>query len=66
MYFWAAATGIKRGYNVLLFEGPHNPGGNYLGAQPLIRPENCEQSVSAVIDELLKQKGVDPERIAII
>lgn len=66
MYFWAAATGIKRGYNVLLFEGPHNPGGNYLGAQPLIQPENCEQSVSAVIDELLKQKGVDPERIAII
>lgn len=35
MYFWAAANGIKRGYNVLLFEGPNNPGGNFLGAQPL-------------------------------
>lgn len=65
MHFWIGKECLRRGYNVLLFEGPHNPGAHYLSGLALEEPEDCEKSVSAVIDQLEEFDQVDPEKIAI-
>ncbi|MBO0992990.1 alpha/beta hydrolase family protein [Bacillus sp. SD088] len=65
MHLWIGRECIRRGYNVLLFEGPHNPGSYYLSGLSLEKPENCEKSVSSVIDQLEAFDQIDPKKIAI-
>ncbi|GIN70326.1 dipeptidyl aminopeptidase [Bacillus sp. J14TS2] len=65
MHLWIGRECLRRGYNVLLFEGPHNPGSYYLSELSLEEPEDCEKSVSSVIDQLVEFDQIDPKKIAI-
>lgn len=63
MYFAFAPTSIRRGYNVLLFDGP-GQGRNLIHDGMPIRPD-WENVVSPVIDYALTRPEVDSERIAL-
>ncbi|WP_072732217.1 S9 family peptidase [Paenibacillus sp. NAIST15-1] len=65
-YLWIGAECIRRGYNVLLYEGPHNPGAKYAGGLGLLDPEECEHCMSLVIDQIINNPNVDSSRIAVI
>jgi pimeloyl-ACP methyl ester carboxylesterase len=62
---WSGATAaVERGYNVLVFDGPGQSGP--LHRQGLTFRPDWEKVVTPVVDFALKQKGVDPKRIALM
>jgi len=65
MYFWIGAAGLERYYNIMLYEGPGNLSAYYLN-QDFIFRENCEAPISKVIDFLVSQSFVDPNKISLI
>lgn len=63
MFFAHAPAAIRRGYNVLLFDGP-GQGRNLIHGGMSIRP-NWESVVTPVVDYALTRPEVDPERIVL-
>ena len=61
MYFAHAPAAIRRGYNVLLFDGP-GQGRNLIRDGMTIRPD-WETVVTPVVDYALTRPEIDPERI---
>ena len=59
-----ARAAVARGYNVLAFDGPVQSGPLHREDLPF-RPD-WEKVVTPVVDYVLKQKGVDPSRIALL
>ncbi|WP_214324266.1 alpha/beta hydrolase family protein [Nonomuraea sediminis] len=63
MHFFGAAALHERGYNVLTFDGPGQPGAMRRGLH--FRPD-WEQVVTPVLDFLLGLPYVDPEKVALL
>ena len=64
LYFETASFAVKRGYNVLLFEGPGQ--GAVIRLQRLPFRPDWETVVTPVVDYALTRKEVDPKRIALM
>ncbi len=64
LYFETAYFAIKRGYNVLLFEGPGQ--GGVIRVQKLPFRPNWETVVAPVVDYAVTRKEVDAKRIALM
>ena len=64
LYFETAQFAVKRGYNVLLFEGPGQ--GRVIRIQKLPFRPNWETVVTPVVDYAITRKEVDPKRIALM
>ena len=64
LYFTRAFFALKRGYNVLLFEGPGQ--GGALREQHLFFRTDWEKVVTPVVDYALSRKEVDPDRLALM
>ncbi len=64
MHFGHAVAALRRGYNVLLFDGPGQ--GRVLVEQGIPMRPDWETVISAVLDFLLAQPGVDPGRVALV
>jgi pimeloyl-ACP methyl ester carboxylesterase len=64
LYFEAGIFAVKRGYNVLLFEGPGQ--GGVIREQKLPFRYNWETVVTPVVDYALRLKVVDRKRIALL
>lgn len=62
LYFWAGAAGVRRGYNVLLVDLPGQGGTPFSG---LALRADAEKPIGAVLDFVLSQADVDPQRVAI-
>ncbi|MGX1099326.1 alpha/beta hydrolase family protein [Amorphus sp. MBR-141] len=63
MYFASAVAAARRGYHVLVFDGPGQGGPLYEQGVPL-RPD-WETVIAAVVDAALELPGIDPRRIAL-
>src|ERR687894_182741 len=63
MYFAHAPSAIRRGYNILLFDGP-GQGRNLIKDGNHIRPD-WENVVRPVIDYALTRPEIDPKKIAL-
>ncbi|MEU7045745.1 alpha/beta fold hydrolase [Streptomyces varsoviensis] len=63
MHFGGAAAAVERGYNVLTFDGPGQPGTRHHHGM-FFRPD-WEKVVGPVIDYALTRSEVDPDRIAL-
>jgi len=64
MYFsGGAAAGLRRGYNVLLWDGPGQPG-TYLEDRSLVFRPDWEVPAGAALDYLDSRDDVDHDRIA--
>lgn len=63
LYFNIGAAAIRRGYNVLLFEGPGQ--GAALREQHLYFIPEWEKAITPTIDYLLKRPEVNKEQIAV-
>jgi dienelactone hydrolase len=64
MWVQGAAAGLRRGYNVLLFDGPGQ--GAALWRQNLYFRPDWEAVLTPVVDFLVARPDVDPERIVLI
>jgi alpha-beta hydrolase superfamily lysophospholipase len=64
MHVSGARAAVEHGYNVLVFDGPGQFGPIHREALPF-RPD-WEKVVTPVVDFALRQKGVDPKRIALM
>ena len=64
IYFEAAYSALRRGYNVLLFEGPGQ--GGVIRVQKLPFRPNWETVVTPVVDYAIRRKEVDAKRIALM
>ncbi|MCG2770553.1 MAG: prolyl oligopeptidase family serine peptidase [Desulfobacterales bacterium] len=64
IYFETAYFAVKRGYNVLLFEGPGQ--GGVIRVQKLPFRPNWETVVTPVVDYAITRKEVDAKRIALM
>mgnify|MGYP003808621541 CR=1 FL=1 len=64
LYFQNAFFAVKRGYNVLLFEGPGQ--GEVIRIQKLPFRHNWETVVTPVVDYAVSRKEVDAERVALM
>lgn len=64
LYFEIAYFAVKRGYNVLLFEGPGQ--GRVIRVQKLPFRPNWETVVTPVVDYALTRKEGDSKRVALI
>lgn len=64
LYFNTAFFALKRGYNVLIFEGPGQ--GGALREQGLYFRPDWENVVKPIVDFALARKDVDPRRIALM
>ncbi len=64
MWAQGAAEGLRRGYNVLIFDGPGQ--GAALYRQNLSFRYDWEAVITPVVDWLLTRPDVDPDRIAIM
>jgi alpha-beta hydrolase superfamily lysophospholipase len=64
IYFETAYFAVKRGYNVLLFEGPGQ--GGVIRVQKLPFRPNWETVVTSVVDYAITRKEVDAKRIALM
>jgi len=64
MHWSGAQAAVERGYNVLAFDGPGQSGPLHREGLPF-RPD-WEKVITPVVDYALKQKGVDPGRIALL
>ncbi|WP_214416491.1 alpha/beta hydrolase family protein [Sphaerisporangium fuscum] len=63
MHFFGAAAAVERGYTVLSFDGPGQPGTRY--HQGLVFRPDWENVVGPVLDHALTRPEVDPTRIAL-
>lgn len=63
MHFFGAAAAVERGYTVLTFDGPGQPGTRHRHDLPF-RPD-WENVVGPVVDYALTLPEVDPDRIAL-
>ncbi|MFB9893110.1 alpha/beta hydrolase family protein [Planobispora takensis] len=64
MHFFGAAALAERGYHVLTFDGPGQPGAIH-GQGLTFRPD-WENVIGPVLDHLLAIPGIDPERVALL
>lgn len=64
VYFESACFAVRRGYNVLIFEGPGQGGVIRMQGLPF-RPD-WETVVAPVVDYAISRKEVDDERIALM
>jgi dipeptidyl aminopeptidase/acylaminoacyl peptidase len=64
LYFEIASFAVKRGYNVLLFEGPGQ--GGVIRVQKLPFRPNWETVVMPVVNYAITRKEVDAKRIALM
>jgi len=64
LYFGIAHFAVKRGYNVLLFEGPGQ--GRVIREQGLPFRPDWENVVKPVVDYVLTRKEVDPKKVALM
>jgi alpha-beta hydrolase superfamily lysophospholipase len=64
MQFFGAASGAERGYHVLTFDGPGQP--SAIHRDGLVFRPDWENVVGPVLDLLIADPGVDPERIALL
>ena len=64
MWVQGAAAGLRRGYNVLLFDGPGQ--GAALWRQQLYFRPDWEAVLTPVVDFLLARPDVDPDQIVLI
>lgn len=64
MHWSGARAAVERGYNVLVFDGPGQFGPVH--RQGLTFRPDWEQVVTPVVDFALRQRGVDPQRIALM
>ena len=64
MWIDAACSAQAHGYTVLAFDGPGQPGPRYRDGL-VFRPD-WEHVVTPVVDFLIEQPGVDPDRIALL
>lgn len=64
LYFEVAYFALRRGYNVLLFEGPGQ--GRVIRVQKLPFRPNWETVVKPVVDYAVSRKEVDAKRIALM
>lgn len=64
MHFVASAALVERGYHVLAFDGPGQPGP--LHREGLVFRPDWERVVSPVLDHLVDRPEVDAERIALL
>ena len=64
LYFETACFAVKRGYNVLIFEGPGQ--GGVIRVQGIPFRPDWETVVSPVIDYAVRRKEVDAEKIALM
>ena len=64
LYFEVAFFALKRGYNVLIFEGPGQ--GAALREQGLYFRPDWEKVVTPVLDFAMKRRDIDPKRIALL
>jgi alpha-beta hydrolase superfamily lysophospholipase len=64
LYFETAYFAVKRGYNVLLFEGPGQ--GEVIRIQKLPFRPNWETVITPVVDYAINRNEVDGERIALM
>src|ERR1019366_1665678 len=60
---FGGAAALERGYNALIFEGPGQ--GSVLFEREIFFRPNWEHVVTPIVDWLLAQPEVDPDRIAI-
>ncbi|MET7361390.1 alpha/beta hydrolase [Streptomyces sp. NPDC005562] len=63
MHFFGAAAAVERGYTVLVFDGPGQPGTRH--RQGLTFRPDWESVVTPVLDHAVTLPGVDPERMAV-
>lgn len=63
-YFFNGRAALRRGYNVLCFDGPGQ--GAALLQQGLVLRPDFEVVVTAVLDHVLARPDTDPERVALI
>jgi dienelactone hydrolase len=59
------AAGLRRGYNILLFEGPGQSGA-YMLDNTLVFRHDYEVPVAAIVDYAVSRPEVDTDRIALI
>ncbi|MCZ0971056.1 alpha/beta hydrolase [Streptomyces albulus] len=64
MHFGGAAAAVERGYNVLSFDGPGQPGTRH--HHGLVFRPDWENAVGPVLDYALTRPEVDPARIALL
>ncbi|MFF5212164.1 alpha/beta hydrolase family protein [Streptosporangium sp. NPDC000396] len=64
MHFFGAAAAVERGYTVLSFDGPGQPGTRH--SQGLMFRPDWENVVGPVLDHVLTRPEVDPTRIALL
>jgi pimeloyl-ACP methyl ester carboxylesterase len=64
LYFTNGAAALARGYNVLTFDGP-GQGAMIIDQDVPFRPD-WENVIAPVVDFVLEQPGIDPERIALM
>jgi hypothetical protein len=64
LYFEIGAAALRRGYHILVFEGPGQ--GGVLREQDLYFRPDWEKLITPVVDYLLTKPGVDVSRIALI
>ena len=65
MYFYHGAAALARGYNVLLFQGPGQPGALRYDAESRLRHDS-EVPLQVALDLLHDRPDVDRERIALV
>ena len=63
LYAQGVVAGLRRGYNVLTFEGPGQ--GEVLREQNLYFRPDWEKVVTPVVDYALSRKEVDPKKVAL-
>ncbi|MEV0151816.1 MULTISPECIES: alpha/beta hydrolase [unclassified Nonomuraea] len=64
MHFFGAAAAVERGYTVLTFDGPGQPGTRH--HQGLMFRPDWEHVVGPVLDHALTLPEVDPARVALL
>jgi alpha-beta hydrolase superfamily lysophospholipase len=64
LYFSTASFAVRRGYNVLIFEGPGQ--GGVIRTQKIPFRPDWETVVTPVVDYALSRREVDPRKIALM
>jgi pimeloyl-ACP methyl ester carboxylesterase len=63
-YFWIGREAVRRGYNVLLYEGPINVSALIAGGYRF--EAACERPMGAVVDRLERERGHDPAGLVVV
>jgi pimeloyl-ACP methyl ester carboxylesterase len=65
LYFHYGAPGSERGWQVVTFDGPGQPGAMRSSPELTFRPD-YEVPIAAVLDAVLDRDDVDPARVAVV